>query len=79
MAEGADGGMGEGAGTGRTPEVRPQEWSPHDDWAAGFESHRRAQVERWLASTPEQRLRWLEEMIVFAHRVGALPRRRGEE
>jgi len=27
-------------------------------------------------TTPAQRLAWLEEMIVLAHRSGALPRRR---
>jgi hypothetical protein len=46
--------------------------------AADFDGHRRAQILRRLRTTPAERLRWLEEAIEFAHRAGALPRRRGE-
>lgn len=44
----------------------------------GWERHRREQLLRFLEATPAQRLAWLEEMILLAHRTGALPRR-GEE
>lgn len=47
-----------------------------EDWAAGWESHRRRQLTFALAATPADRLRWLEEMIALAHRSGALPRPR---
>jgi hypothetical protein len=40
----------------------------------GWEAHRREQLARASSTTPVQRLRWLEEAIAFAHRVGALPR-----
>lgn len=43
---------------------------------ATWPDQRDAQVEAWLATTPAQRLAWLEEAIAFAHRVGALPRQR---
>lgn len=31
--------------------------------AGGWEGARRAQEEAWLATTPEQRLAWLEEAV----------------
>lgn len=43
----------------------------------GWEAHRRAELESSLLATPAQRLRWLEQAIVFAHRAGALPRTHG--
>lgn len=52
------------------PETRP------DDWGAGWEAHRVRQLTAALRATPAQRLAWLEEMIVLAYRVGALPRPR---
>ncbi|MDI7266943.1 MAG: hypothetical protein QME96_02990 [Myxococcota bacterium] len=50
-----------------------------DDWASGWEAHRRRQLASFLAATPAQRLAWLEEMIELAHRTGALPRPRTAE
>lgn len=47
---------------------------PSEDWKADWESHRREQLVLGLRATPAQRLAWLEEMIAFAHRAGALPR-----
>jgi hypothetical protein len=48
-----------------------------DDWPAGWDEHRRRQLIRFACeTTPAERLAWLEEMIVLAHRTGALPRRR---
>lgn len=41
----------------------------------GWEEHRRAELESSLKATPAQRLRWLEQAIVFAYRTGALPRK----
>jgi len=47
------------------------------DWHGGWDAHRQAQRARMAdETTPAQRLAWLEEMIVLAHRSGALPRRR---
>ena len=43
----------------------------------GWEEHRRAQLDGFLQATPAQRLHWLEQAIVFAHRTGALPRHDG--
>jgi hypothetical protein len=40
-----------------------------------WEDHRREQLVLGLAVTPAERLAWLEEMIDFAYRAGALPRR----
>lgn len=37
------------------------------DWdAGGWEGARRAQDDAWLATTPEQRLAWLEAAVAFA-------------
>jgi hypothetical protein len=47
-----------------------------DGWEGTWADARRRSFTRALALTPEQRLRWLEEAIAFAHRAGALPRRR---
>jgi hypothetical protein len=44
----------------------------------GWEEHRRAELEGFLQATPAERLRWLEQAILFAHRTGALPRNDGE-
>lgn len=49
-----------------------------EDWDGGWEAHRRAQRRAWLALTPDQRLKWLDEAIDFALEVGALPRRTEE-
>ena len=47
-----------------------------DDWGAGWEAHRVHQLTFALRATPAQRLAWLEEMIVLAYQVGALPKSR---
>ena len=47
-----------------------------DDWGAGWEAHRVHQLTFALRATPAQRLAWLEEMIVLAYQVGALPKAR---
>ncbi len=47
-----------------------------DDWGAGWEAHRLHQLTLALSATPAQRLAWLEEVILLAYRVGALPKRR---
>lgn len=41
----------------------------------GWEIHRSMQLESALATTPQERLTWLEEAIRFAFATGALPRR----
>jgi hypothetical protein len=46
-----------------------------DDWRGGWEEHRRLKFTRGLNATPAQRLARLEEMIRFAHRAGALPKK----
>ena len=50
--------------------------TPRDEWGAGWEAHRVHQLTLALSATPVQRLAWLEEAIILAYRVGALPRRR---
>ena len=47
------------------------------DWQCGWEDARRRQLTAGFDATPAQRLAWLEEMILFAHRVRALPRTEG--
>jgi hypothetical protein len=44
------------------------------DWGCTWEETRRRQLTAGLKATPSQRLAWLEEMILMAHRSGALPR-----
>ena len=51
---------------------------PDRDWGGGWDETRCRQQISGLAVEPTERLRWLEEMIRFAHRTGALPRRRDE-
>lgn len=48
--------------------------SDPDGWDGGWEAHAARRRRAWAATTPLQRLRWLEEAIEFAGRVGALPR-----
>ncbi|MBI4637248.1 MAG: hypothetical protein HY727_12940 [Candidatus Rokubacteria bacterium] len=43
---------------------------------AGWEAHRFHQLTLALSATPAQQLARLEEVIILAHRVGALPRPR---
>ncbi|MGZ8581530.1 MAG: hypothetical protein ACXWW9_09630 [Actinomycetota bacterium] len=59
-------------GTAAGPMTRSDDRSRVDGW----EEHRLAELESSLKATPAQRLRWLEQAIVFAHRAGALPRER---
>ncbi|HCO01903.1 MAG TPA: hypothetical protein DIT48_00805 [Actinobacteria bacterium] len=54
----------------------PREKAPRSDQADPWEAHRLEQMTLGVDATPAQRLRWLEEMIVLAHRTGALPRTR---
>ena len=44
-----------------------------EGWPVSWQEHRDDQLTRILGATPAQRLAWLEEMIVFAFRTGALP------
>jgi hypothetical protein len=48
---------------------KKEDWG---SWAANDEN----KLTLGLRATPAQRLAWLEEMIVLAHRAGALPRKR---
>jgi hypothetical protein len=50
----------------------------HDEWGASWEAHRIHQLTLALDATPAQRLAWLEEAIILAHRSGALPKRPSE-
>jgi hypothetical protein len=45
---------------------------PGDRWDATWEGARKRLLESTLAATAAQRLAWLEEMLEFAHRAGAL-------
>jgi hypothetical protein len=49
------------------------------EFDAGWDAARRFQIERALEASTAQRLAWLEEMIAFAYRTGALPRPRPED
>lgn len=55
--------------------------SSNDDRSkmSGWDAHRVDELDRALMTTPAQRLRWLEDAIAFAFRVGALPRRGAPE
>jgi hypothetical protein len=44
------------------------------DWRADFAAAEERLLELSLAATPSERLRWLEEALAFAARVGALKR-----
>lgn len=48
---------------------------PPNDWRADFKAAEDLTLEASLAMTPSERLRWLEEAIAFAAKMGALPRR----
>ena len=50
-----------------------------NDWRADWSDIEDAQLDAALSATPTQRLRWLDEAILFAYRAGALPRRDEEE
>jgi len=44
------------------------------DWdAAGWAGARTAQEDAWLATTPEQRLAWLEDAVAFVRAIGRVP------
>jgi hypothetical protein len=43
-----------------------------DEWRGDFKSAEDRRLEASLAATPSQRLKWLEEALAFAARVGAL-------
>lgn len=48
------------------------------DGPAGWDDHRRQQLIDLLATSPAQRLEWLERAIAFAVEAGALPRREAD-
>lgn len=50
-----------------------------ESWDADFEAAERHRLEASLAVTPVERLRWLEEALKFAAKVGALPKRQPDE
>jgi hypothetical protein len=45
-----------------------------EEWRCDFESARDHLLDAALATTAAQRLKWLEEALQFAHKVGALRR-----
>jgi hypothetical protein len=45
-----------------------------EEEVTGWAADRSEKLDLWLSATPDQRLRWLEEAIILAHRTGALPR-----
>ncbi|HYI07631.1 MAG TPA: hypothetical protein VEK57_01050 [Thermoanaerobaculia bacterium] len=47
--------------------------NPPDDWRGDFQSAEDRLLDASLATTPSQRLKWLEEALAFAAKVGALP------
>lgn len=48
--------------------------SDEGDWQCGWEDARQRQLTAGFDATPAQRLALLEEMILLAHRVRAMPR-----
>ncbi len=46
-----------------------------EEWRADFRAAEEQLLDASLAVTPSQRLKWLEEALAFAHRMGALPKR----
>jgi hypothetical protein len=49
---------------------------PTAGWAGDWEEASRAQRRAWCETTPDERLRWLEEALLFALEAGALQRDR---
>ena len=49
-----------------------------EDWRADFQAAEERVLDASLSVTASERLRWLEEALAFAWRVGALPRGDGE-
>jgi hypothetical protein len=49
------------------------------DWRGDFASAEESLLDASLAVTPAERLKWLEEAIAFAYKMGALPKRDGED
>ncbi|MFN7974151.1 MAG: hypothetical protein U0166_17680 [Acidobacteriota bacterium] len=47
--------------------------TPPDDWCVDWQEHEHRQILRSAALTVQERLAWLEDAILFAHRAGALP------
>lgn len=43
-----------------------------DDWRGDFQSAEERVFDASLSATPSQRLKWLEEALAFAAKVGAL-------
>jgi hypothetical protein len=43
-----------------------------EDWRCDFDAARDQLIDAALSTTPAQRLRWLEEALRFAQKVGAL-------
>lgn len=48
---------------------------PKQDWRGDFRAAEERQLESSLLATPSERLKWLEEALAFAAKMGALPRR----
>lgn len=52
---------------------------PKHEWRGDFAAAEERVLEASLALTPEERLRWLEEALRFAARVGAVRDRESQE
>ncbi|MEX2352701.1 MAG: hypothetical protein WD709_00840 [Gammaproteobacteria bacterium] len=52
----------------------------HDeaDWQYDWEDHALEQLRAWQETTHTQRLAWLEEAILLAHKSGALHKRQND-
>jgi hypothetical protein len=46
------------------------------DWTGDWEASGLAQRRAWRETTPDERLRWLEDALVFALEAGTLPQER---
>lgn len=45
------------------------------EWHNTWNDHQEMQLRGWLQTTHQQRLAWLEEAIILAHKSGALPKK----
>jgi hypothetical protein len=50
----------------------PDRASAHDTWRGDFQSAEERLLDASLAASPSQRLKWLEEALAFAAKMGAL-------
>lgn len=58
-----------------TTDPKPTPDTP-EEWRGDFQAAEARQLAHWASATPSERLKWLEEALAFAYRMGALPTKR---